>query len=102
MNISDKFGRPNPAGVTKAQRALLDPTQLAALDALAAAIEHEQKTAEKARGVPDAIHKARLRVNAAQREWNRLRPPLNQADLVRQQIRQDRIDRGLPIPERLA
>ena len=102
MNITDKFGRLNPAGVTEEQRALLDPTQLAALDALAEAIETEQKTAEKARGVPDAVHKAKLRVNAATRELNRLRPPLTQSDLVRQQIRQDRIDRGLPIPDRLA
>ncbi len=30
-----------------------------------------------------------------------IKPPVNQADLVRQGLRQERIDRGLPIPDSL-
>ena len=101
IEVVDGHGVLNLAGITAEQRAALSPERADLLDALELAIEHEQHIASEAKTMPDAIWKARQKLAAAQKHLSFVRPPVSQADLLRQQIIQERRDRNLPLPDAL-
>jgi hypothetical protein len=101
ISVHNGLGILDPTGVTDEQRALLGPRQTQALDKLIAAVEEEARIAFENKGMPTAMHEARLRLARAKKHLAMVRPPMSQADLMRQQQRQDWINRGVTPPDGL-
>lgn len=87
----------------------IDPADVDTLDAerrelfsaLADALDYEQQLSDQLRVLPQATHIAKGVLADARKRLDILRPPLTQADLLRASLRQQYVDRGLPVPEHL-
>ena len=98
MNIFSTRGGLYLTGVSEEELAAMPDDKRTLFDALATAVESEQKLNAEIKTAHEDISIVARDLAAAQKKLNELMPPVKHIDLVREMIRQNAIDHGHKVP----